>query len=249
MKQSSIIVLLTFLVSLASTNSSAHDIAVKNEDGVYIYYNWIKDKTELQVSFQGKSSSDYSNEYTGDIVIPEEVEYYGKAYRVTSIKSDAFSDCTLLKSIEIPKSITKIESRAFKGCTGLESVYISDLAAWCNIDIRWAFDDDGSSPLYYARHLFLNGNEVNGEIVIPDGVTTIGSFSFYGCKDITSLTIPKSLKEIEQYAFSGCTGLNSLHISDIKAWCNIDISYNHNWDIYTGNNPLQRANHLFVNDE
>lgn len=43
---------------------------------------------------------------------------------VTSIGSDAFSDCTGLTSINIPNSVTKIDNEAFSGCSGLTNVNI-----------------------------------------------------------------------------------------------------------------------------
>ena len=56
--------------------SYAHDIEVANSDGVTIYYNWINNNTELEVT----SCSDYLYKYSGDVVIPESVEYGGNKY-------------------------------------------------------------------------------------------------------------------------------------------------------------------------
>ena len=49
-------------------------------------------------------------------------------------------------------------------------------------------------------------------IVIPDGVTSIGYFSFAECTRLTSVTIPDSVNEIDLGAFSGCTSLVSVKI-------------------------------------
>ena len=45
-------------------------------------------------------------------------------------------------------------------------------------------------------------------------MTSIGSFVFFGCSGLTSITIPDSVTNIGQYAFNGCTGLTSVTISD-----------------------------------
>ena len=49
-------------------------------------------------------------------------------------------------------------------------------------------------------------------VIIEDGVTTIGSYAFWGCTGLTSVTIPNSVTRIRNSAFSGCTGLTSVTI-------------------------------------
>ena len=125
----------------------------------------------------------------------------------TVICAYAFAGCTSLTSITIPISVTRIGSSAFSGCTSLESVYITDMAAWYNI----SFGSEESNPLYYAHRLYLN-NELVTDLVIPDGVTSIGAYAFAGCASLTSITIPSSVTSIGDYAFSGCSSLTSITI-------------------------------------
>ena len=128
---------------------------------------------------------------------------------VTSIGGSAFSSCTGLKSVTIPDSVTSIGSYAFDNCTGLKGVYITDIAAWCNIK----FDSNSSNPLYYAQNLYLN-NQLVTDLVIPDSVTSIGSWAFSRCTGLSSVAIPDSVTSIGGYAFSRCTGLSSVTIPD-----------------------------------
>ena len=105
---------------------------------------------------------------------------------VTSIGDYAFYACTGLTSITIPNSVTHIGKMAFGNCTGLTRVDYSSLEHLCSID----FETDkissnplylySSNPLYYARHLYINGEEIN-DLVIPETVTSIGVLTFYGC--------------------------------------------------------------------
>ena len=151
-------------------------------------------------------------EYKG--TMPEDTEIVIRE-GTTRIGEGAFSGCSSLKSIHIPNSITIMEEKSFSGCSSLTSVYISDLVAWCNIVFRphdvSGFDYCASNPLLYAQHLYLNGNEVK-DMIIPDGVTAINGWAFYGFSGLTSVTIPNSVTEIGFRAFERCSNIISMDI-------------------------------------
>ena len=155
---------------------------------------------------------------------------------VTTIGDYAFTYCTSLTSVVIPDSVTTIDYDAFSGCTSLNAVYITDLAAWCNISFSY-----DANPLYYAKNLYLNGQLVT-ELVIPEGVTSIGSHAFLGCTSLTSVTIPDSVTSIGYEAFSVCRSLNAVYITDLAAWCNISFDS-------SDANPLCYAKNLYLNGQ
>ena len=104
--------------------ASAHDIEVKNADDVTIYYNYVNNGTELEVTFRGTSYDSYFDDYYGNVVIPEEVTYMNETRRVTSIGVLAFRDCSGLTSVTIGNNVTSIGDYAFDRCSGLTSVTI-----------------------------------------------------------------------------------------------------------------------------
>lgn len=115
MKQLNIKLVLAVLMSMIGLSASAHDIEVQNAQGVTIYYNYTKDEEgiELEVTFRGTSSTSYSDEYTGNVVIPEEVTFMNHTRKVISIGYDAFDNCSKLTSVTIPNSVTYIGDYAF----------------------------------------------------------------------------------------------------------------------------------------
>ena len=51
-------------------------------------------------------------------------------------------------------------------------------------------------------------------IVVQKGVTTIGDYAFYGCKNVTSVTLPDTVTQIGKLAFYGCKDLRTLTVPD-----------------------------------
>ena len=51
-------------------------------------------------------------------------------------------------------------------------------------------------------------------VIIPDSVTSIGDWAFYGCSSLSSIVIPDSVTSIGDYAFAYCSSLSSVVIGD-----------------------------------
>lgn len=126
---------------------------------------------------------------------------------VTSIGDSAFALCKALTSISIPASVKSIIN-AFDGCPSLKSIYITDIAAWCNIDFGHMWDD---GPFKEDSEMYLN-NQLLTELIIPEGVKEIKDFAFCNLKSITKVIIPNSVTSIGEYAFHECDKLTSIEI-------------------------------------
>ena len=86
----------------------------------------------------------------------------------------------------------------------------------------------GFSNLMFSispKNLYVNDQLVT-EIVIPEGVTSIGNGAFYGCSSLTSITIPDSVTSIGGYAFYNCSSLTSINIPEGVTYIGSDTFYN-----------------------
>ena len=103
-----------FLLTSLSTLAGAYDVEIEG-----IYYNLVEEAKTAEVTYKASSEASYS----GNIVIPSSVMFYGVEYSVTSIGHSAFSGCTRLTSITLPCSVTHIGKWAFAFCSSLTDMY------------------------------------------------------------------------------------------------------------------------------
>ena len=150
---------------LCCMSVTAEDFEV---DGIYYNITSQADKT-VAVTYRGDVYNyEYSDEYSGEVKIPESVTYSGDTYSVTSIGDYAFADCSSLTSVEIGNSVTSIGDEAFYGCYGLTSVEIGNSVTSIGI---YAF--------YYCTSLTF--------VEIPNSVTSIGECAFFYCSSLISV--------------------------------------------------------------
>ena len=60
----------------------------------------------------------------------------------------------------------------------------------------------------------FRGCENLTNVIIPDSVTSIGIYAFYGCKSLKSITIPGKVTSVGEAAFGYCDSLTSVTIPD-----------------------------------
>ena len=127
---------------------------------------------------------------------------------VTTIGDCAFRYCNSLTSVTIPNSVTTIGVGAFDGCRSLTSIDVASGNLNYSSKDGVLFDKNKSTLIQYPI-----GNK-RTEYTIPNSVTTIGSYAFDDCSNLTSVTIPNSVTTIGKYAFSDCSGLTSVTIGN-----------------------------------
>ena len=108
---------------------------------------------------------------TGELVIPESVNYYSATYTVTIIANNAFSGCSgLTGSLIIPESVTSIGASAFYNCHGLTG----------DLTIPNSVTYIGSSAFEYC-------DGFTGSLTIGTSLFKTGERVFANCSGFTTL--------------------------------------------------------------
>ena len=126
---------------------------------------------------------------------------------LTSIGSRGFFGCSHLGSVSIPASVTEIGDGAFASCGNLAAITVAaGNTAYVAVDNL--LYDIGKTTLVQAP------GAVAGVVTVPEGVTTIGTYAFSGCQNLTGVTLPKGLETIQGHAFDQCYDLADAAIPD-----------------------------------
>ena len=222
MKKTLLIIMALAGLFLSASEAYAYDIVVDNSSGVTIYYSYINDGKELEVS-----SGD--RHYSGTVVIPEEVTYMDKVLKVTSVGNNAFRHCVSLTTVVIPNSVKTIGYSAFEGC-GITSMTIpnsvTSIGSHAFLDCLNLTSLTISNSITKINYSTFEGCISLGSVIIPNSVTSIEESAFEECWNLASVTIPNSVTHIGDNAFLGCSNLvsvtipeNVTTINDGAFWC------------------------------
>ena len=137
---------------------------------------------------------------------------------IKSIETEAFSGCSSLEIINIPNGVTKIGNMAFYNCSGIQEITIPSSVTYigsssfegcggkATINCRIQEAVSGKNGKFYSAKFT--------EVIIGDGVPSIGNNAFWYCTSLASITIPNSVTWIGNQAFSKCSSLTSVTIPD-----------------------------------
>lgn len=192
----------------------------------------------VEVVYPNTSSAPWEGftQPTGNVVIPETVEYQGVTYTVKGVGSQAFYGCTGLTQVTISENINYVRAKAFWNCPNLETVVFNAVDCAVMQPTRtgsgtnsnpyvyfsvFSADEAGSAPnltrisigsgvQHIPDYAFKDAEDVYQRLVIPASVTDIGNYAFYGCNSMVQMVIQgNGLQTIGNYAFYGCSALQT----------------------------------------
>ncbi|MBR5982399.1 MAG: leucine-rich repeat protein, partial [Bacteroidales bacterium] len=171
----------------------AYDFSAVCSTGQTLYYNITSNEEPytVEVVRENESAPFYSTYPTGELVIPESVEYNSVTYSVARIGEIAFKGCIGLTEITIPNSVTSIGHGAFAFCSGLTEFTIPESVREIGVGI---FNECSSLTT-------VNFNATN--------CTSMSGSVCEGCA-FTTLNIGENVTNIPLGAFLGCSGLETI---------------------------------------
>lgn len=140
---------------------------------------------------------------------------------IKTIGEGAFDGCSSMGVLVIGDNVNNIGNYAFSRCTGLTHIYLGKslpsgidfsqiFDAQMNLDKisipdeNTAYSDEGNCLVDIANNLWIGTNSS----AIPNRVTAIRDYAFYGRKGLTSIAIPAGVTKIGEEAFAYCENLN-----------------------------------------
>jgi hypothetical protein len=114
-------------------------------------------------------------------------------------------------------------------------VHAASASGECGENLTWSLSDDGtvltisgrgkmtdySGSAYsgavippWSTHMYEAGNSRIKQVILPEGITSIGDCAFEKCNSLSIINIPDSVISLGSNAFTCCVSLNSIQIPD-----------------------------------
>ena len=169
-------------------------------------------------------SSAFYNCYSLEAIeLPESLE---------SIGNYAFYNCIALEAIELPESLTSIGNHVFSGCTSLKRINsdtdgelvlpegfvtigeyaFQNLTQITSVVIPDTVTTIGQYAFSGCTGIKRINSDTDGEMILLEGLETIGSYAFQNLTQITEIVVPDSVTSISNYAFYGCNSVETITV-------------------------------------
>lgn len=186
------------------------------------YYCSLLGKLSLpeDLEYIGKLAFCHSGRFTGDLVIPEKIKIlYEHTFEcapftgtlvlnnVQEFGEDCFNNYPAQMSysgeLVIPEGVIEIPTRCFELCGFSSVIFPSTLR-------KIGFS------CFYQPGLAPSGGKLNGQIVFPEGLVSIGTDAFGNNPDINSIVLPNTFQTLGSNAFKNCYGISNITCSAIE---------------------------------
>ena len=176
------------------------------------FYMSNMEEVEFSSSITSIGSQAFSECLLVDVVLPSNLQ---------SLSGSVFDNDATIKSMYLPASLTSIGDATFRGCINIEfTIQRGSCFKWIN---NCLINTATKKLIFGVRDVTIPDNEgitditdhsltgvTSTSIVIPEGVTRIGQYSFYQCLNLVELVLPKTLTKLDNFAICYNWKLNEL---------------------------------------
>ena len=189
------------------------DTRVITDTGSYLSrlnnaFSGISDTTAEQLIYTTDESGVTLTGYAGEdtvVILPSEID----GLPVVAVKSEAFAG-SVIHALSIPDTVTRIGKGALKGCNKLTTLRTPLCTGGSEADSAYF------GYLFGASSYEINGGSVPASLttlILTAPLSEIPAYAFYGCNDITALSIPDTVTKIGEFAFASCSSLGCFSAS------------------------------------
>lgn len=131
---------------------------------------------------------------------------------------------TNLERIRVPDNAVYVQHYSFSACKGVKEIDLNNIVLFSpsamgdygdarNIEAIYGkyCTDDHKSLICNGLISFTITNDIS-EVVIPEGVTTIGTEIFSNPKSVKKVFVPEGVINTQMYAFTNCPNLQEIHL-------------------------------------
>ncbi len=218
-----------------------------------LYYDLDTSNRTATVTYETTGSNDYAS-LPADVVIPENVTYWGITYSVTKIGAQAFQNCSSITEVTVGKELKNIGARAFLNCKSFTAMLLPDEFTTMGESafegcIKLTVVKLGKSLTAVPAHAFKNcvalsemdipasvksigdqafyNDSTIAVVTMREGLKTIGNEVFWNNSGVRSFVIPGSVQTIGTNSFYGCTNTSTLRFKDGDGILTIDTKDTH----------------------
>ncbi|MBR2315749.1 MAG: fibronectin type III domain-containing protein [Clostridia bacterium] len=176
--------------------------------GGYAFYNCAVQNPTFPEGLVSIGGSAFEKGCNGRVYIPGSVEYVANMafYKsrvgsvvfgdgVGEVGDFAFNECQGLTTVTFEGSVKSFGNDAFAKSNHIKKVYVEDLSAWLKIK----FKDVYSSPMSSGVGFYINGEKLNGSIVIPEEISDCSG------RNLSNMGIKKAMLLNEKFPVSKFT--------------------------------------------
>ena len=218
-----------------------------------LYYDLDTSNRTATVTYETTGSNNYAS-LPADVVIPENVTYWGITYSVTKIGAQAFQNCSSITEVTVGKELKNIGARAFLNCKSFTAMLLPEEFTTMGESafegcIKLTVVKLGKSLTAVPDHAFKNcvalsemdipasvksigdqafyNDSTIAVVTMREGLETIGNEVFWNNSGVRSFVIPGTVQTIGTNSFYGCTNTSTLRFKDGDGILTIDTKDTH----------------------